>query len=75
MATITPELRQAIEKSGGEPVRVEDPQTNEAYLLVREDVYRKLQLLTMIDHTDESFFEFGEFRPVHEDSRPPADQR
>lgn len=75
MATITPELRQEIEKSGDHPVRIEDPETKQAYLLVREDVYRKLQLLTVIDHSDESFFEFGEFHPIDEDPRPPADQR
>ena len=40
--TITPEQKAAIERSGSEPVRVEDPETKTAYLIVREDVYRKL---------------------------------
>ena len=39
--TLTPELKQAVEKAGDEPVRVEDPETHTAYLIVREDVYRR----------------------------------
>ena len=35
--TLTPELKQAVEKAGDEPVRVEDPETHTAYLIVRED--------------------------------------
>lgn len=63
MATITPEQRQEIQRSGDEPVRVEDPETKQAYLLVREEVYRKLRVLAAIDHNDPSLFEFGEFYP------------
>ena len=33
-----------------------------AYLVIREDVYRKLQEL-VIDHSDRSLYEFGEFHP------------
>ncbi len=63
MATLTPELRLQIEQTGGEPLRVEDPETNTIYLIVREDVYRKMQELALIDHRDRSLYEFGEFFP------------
>jgi hypothetical protein len=60
--TLAPELKQAVEKAGDEPVRVEDPETHTAYLIVREDVFRRLYELTAIDHADRSLYEFGEFR-------------
>jgi hypothetical protein len=40
--TLTPELRQAVENAGGEPVLVEDPETRTAYVVINEDLYRKL---------------------------------
>ena len=43
MNGITPELRQAIERAGGKPVEVTDPQTNVAYYLVRADVYERMR--------------------------------
>ena len=60
--TMTPELKQAIEQAGEEPVRVEDPEKHVAYLLIREDTYRKLTELAH-DHSDPSLFEVGEFYP------------
>jgi hypothetical protein len=59
--TLRPELRQAVEKAGDEPVRVEDPETHTAYVIVRENVYRRMRALTAIDHSDRSLYEFGEF--------------
>jgi hypothetical protein len=38
----------AVESSSVEPVRVEDPETHTAYLIVREDVYRQMYALTAI---------------------------
>lgn len=61
--TITPELKAAVERSGGEPVRIEDPETKSAYLVIREEVYREMQGLAIIDHSDRSLYEFGEFLP------------
>ncbi len=61
--TLTLELKQAVEKAGEEPVRVEDPETHAAYLIVREDVYRRMFALAAIDHSDRSLYEFGEFYP------------
>jgi hypothetical protein len=42
MTTITPEQRQLIERAGSEPVRLEDPETHQAYLLVKEEVYQNM---------------------------------
>jgi hypothetical protein len=61
--TITTEMKLAIERTGKVPVRVEDPDTHTAYILVREDVYHRLFTLAAIDHSDRSFYEVGEFRP------------
>lgn len=72
--TITAEQKQAIERAGSEPVRVEDPETKTRYLIIREDVYRKMRGLVRVDppgpddehgefHGDKSLYEYGEFRP------------
>lgn len=61
--TLTPEMKQAVEKAGDKPVRVEDPETHTTYLLVREDVYHRMHALTAIDHSGRSLYEFGEFHP------------
>ena len=60
---LTPELEQAVEKAGDEPVRVEDPETHTPYLIVREDVYRRMVALAAIDHSNRSLHEFGESHP------------
>jgi hypothetical protein len=61
--TLTPELKQAVEKAGDEPVRVEDPETRTAYLIVREDVYSRMCALPAIDHFDHSLYESCDFHP------------
>ena len=43
MTTLTPELRQEIEKAGGNPVRLEDPVTHTAYVLLRAEEYDRLK--------------------------------
>jgi hypothetical protein len=43
--TIAPEIRQAIERSGGEPVRLEDPQNHETYVLLKASAFEKIQHL------------------------------
>jgi hypothetical protein len=64
--TITDEQRLAIERSGAEPVRVEDPQTGSAYYLIRADVFEKLRELVAIEGSDRSLYEFEDFRPIDE---------
>ena len=61
--TLTPELKQAVEKAGDEPVHVEHPEAHTANGIVREDVYRRIYVLTAIDHSDRSLHEFVEFHP------------
>jgi hypothetical protein len=39
----TPELKQANEKAGGQPVRVEHPEIHPAYALIDEDHYQLLR--------------------------------
>jgi len=57
--TLTPELKQAIEKAGGQPVRVEDPETHRIYVVIEEDLYRKLR-----DAMPESDFTLHEFEEL-----------
>jgi hypothetical protein len=39
MTELTPEQRQLVEHAGDQPVRIEDPETHQAYVLIRADVY------------------------------------
>jgi hypothetical protein len=64
MATITPEQRQEIEKSGDEPVRFEDPETHQMYVMVKEEVYRRMLEITREDQSDLSLYEYEEFEPL-----------
>ncbi len=45
MTTITPEIRQAIEQAGEQPVQLNDPETNSVYVIVRAEVYERLRAL------------------------------
>jgi hypothetical protein len=38
--TVGPNLKQALQRSRGEPVRLEDPETRITSMVVREDVFR-----------------------------------
>jgi len=39
VTTITPEIRQAIEQAGEQPVQLTDPETSSVYVIVRAEVY------------------------------------
>jgi PHD/YefM family antitoxin component YafN of YafNO toxin-antitoxin module len=43
MTTLTPELRLAVELAGDQPVVITDPQTNAAYVLLKADIYKRMQ--------------------------------
>jgi hypothetical protein len=43
MTAITPEIRQAIEEAGEQPVELTDPVTNSVYIIVRAEVYRRMR--------------------------------
>jgi hypothetical protein len=45
MATLTQEQRQLLHQSGGEPVRLVDPETNQEYVLIATDHYEQLRAL------------------------------
>jgi len=45
MTTITPEIRQAIEQAGEQPVQLTDPETNSVYIIVRAEVYQRMRAL------------------------------
>ena len=42
MDTLTPELKQAVEQAGDAPVRLMDPETHRAYVLVSAEVYERM---------------------------------
>jgi len=44
MDTLTAELKQAVEQAGDAPVRLMDPETHRAYVLVRAEVFEQLLL-------------------------------
>jgi hypothetical protein len=67
--TITTELRQAIEKAGDEPVRIEDPDTHTAYVLVKAEVFDRMRSLKEAEGIDPSFFEIDDFEPARENPR------
>jgi hypothetical protein len=56
--TLTPELKQAVEEAGEEPVRVEDPETHTAYVVIKEEMYRKLS--ESVPESDSTLHEFEE---------------
>jgi hypothetical protein len=45
MPTLSAELRQAIEKAGDDPVRIEDPETHTAYVLLKAEFYDRMKPL------------------------------
>lgn len=45
MTTLTPELRKAVEEAGGQPIEIIDPETQRRYVLLRADVYERLNVL------------------------------
>jgi len=60
--TLTPELKQAVEEAGDEPIRVEDPETHTAYVVIKEDLYRKLS--ESVPESDSTLHEFEELIPL-----------
>ena len=43
MTTITPEQRLALAEAGDSPIELADPQTGDAFVLVRAEVFRKMR--------------------------------
>ena len=57
-----PRYSQSIYIVSGEPVRVEDPDTHTAYVVIKEDVYRKLK--EAVPESDFTLHEFEELTPL-----------
>jgi hypothetical protein len=72
VVTITPELKQALAQAGDEPVRLEDPETREAYVLLKRDVYERLLKLGEVERVASSLSAFDEFHP--RDAYPTIDR-
>lgn len=51
--TITPELKRAIASAGDEPVRIEDPETHRAYVVISAEAYGELRELLDEERTRE----------------------
>jgi hypothetical protein len=64
MATITPEQRQELEKSGNQPVKIEDPENHRQYVIISAELYERMRALVDIEHVDRSLYEYGDFRPL-----------
>ena len=62
--TITPELKQAVAQAGDDPVRVEDPETHAGYVVLKEEVYRRIVGVTDLPNSDLSLYEVEEFIPL-----------
>jgi hypothetical protein len=83
--TLSPKSKQAIEKADDQPVRVEDPETQTAYVVIIEDDYRRWR--NAVPKSDFALHEFEELRTrqkgagsdepiqVYPGSYPPADDR
>jgi hypothetical protein len=54
LGTLTPELKQAIDQAGDAPVRLTDPETLQAYVLVSAEVFDRL--LDGVDRREELAF-------------------
>jgi len=55
MDTLTPELKQAVEQAGDSPVRLTDPETHRAFVLVSAEVYERL-LVDAVDRREQAAF-------------------
>ncbi len=61
--TMTPEQKKAVDHAGDAPVVLKDPETQESYVIVKEETYRRLTKAIEVESVDPSCFEFGEFIP------------
>jgi len=68
MPILTPEQKQAVREAGQGPVRLEDPETHQSYVILRAEIYERMRALTE-EEIDPSFFEIDDFEPAREDPR------
>ncbi len=72
MTPITQEIRQAIERAGDEPIRLEDPQTTQTYVLVRAELYDRIQRIFADEDRHSAEAAFSGIQEVFEDWNDPA---
>jgi hypothetical protein len=67
MTTLTPEQRRAVTAAGDHPFRVDDPETHQAYVILKADIYERIRAVLEEEEIDPSFFEIDDFEPLRED--------
>jgi hypothetical protein len=60
---LSDDLRQAIEKEGGNPVHVVDAATNVHYVLIRADQYEKIRANTGVEEVEAIYPLLAEIEP------------
>jgi hypothetical protein len=68
MTILTLEQRQAIAQAGGNPLRVEDPETHQAYVIVKAEVFERLRTVLEDEEIDPSCFEIDDFEAASENA-------
>lgn len=65
---LTPEQHKLVKHAGDQPVRVVDPKTNIAYVIVPAATFDKMceSLERELDRSDSSLFEYEDYRPSDE---------
>jgi hypothetical protein len=56
MIVLTAEQHQAIEDAGGQPVRVEDPESRTTYVLLNVELYERIRTLVESDDSNPEEF-------------------
>jgi hypothetical protein len=72
MIPITDEIRQAIEEAGDKPVRLEDPQTRQTYVLLNSHVFDHVQRLLADKDRQSAEAAFAAIGDVFDDWNDPA---
>ena len=55
MDTLTPELKRAVEEAGDSPLRLLDPETRQAYVILNAEIYDRM-LSDLDDRREEGVF-------------------
>ncbi len=72
MTPLTKEIRQAIEQAGDQPIRLEDPETRQTYVLLRADLYDRVLWLFAEEDRRSAEAAFSGIQEVFEDWNDPA---
>jgi len=67
MTPTTKEIRVAIEEAGDQPVRLEDPETRQTYVLLRADLFDRVQRLFAQEDRESAEAAFSGIQEAFED--------